>query len=196
MIISRSVTALLAVALACGSGASGASRQEPGQGRQEPSVSDQPPFALTLTVEAREPLRVRAVLRNQSATPQLYLHDDVRQPSELVLRDAAGEPVRPKDRRANRKYDMSVPRDAYRTLPPGESVVLRDDTAVRASDGTYTLEWGPFVLDPLPSGSYRAQVRWESATRDWKEVGGPRRGTVDGVWLGRVESPVIELHLP
>ncbi len=157
---------------------------------------DQEDCPFRITVDVTEELTVRAQLVNAAPVRHSVLHDRMIQPSELILESPAGQPIHPVDVRANRKFDNTVYRDMYESIDPGQKMLLFSVTPERSSDGTYTIEWGPFRFDGLRPGRYGARVRWTSARDSWTDFETDETGRVDRVWKGECVSDALVVELP
>jgi hypothetical protein len=180
------LAAALAAALACERTAGVA----PAVASGSAEVGMAAPFAVELDLSGTT---LRATLRNRSGSGQGVLHDRLRQPSRLRLSGSGGE-VESFDTRSVMKFDNSVEPDDYARLDAGAGLPLGEASFERRGSG-WAIRWGPFEFEDLPAGKYRAQVEFESARDDAvdPESGEPTR--VSGVWLGRVESPPVDVSL-
>lgn len=149
------------------------------------------PFVITLTqTQERE---LRAIIKNQSTEPQMVLHDSDLQPSILML-TVQGKEVPSFDSRSIKKFDNTVYRSSYTTLPPeGELELGR--AQFKASGRTYQVRWGPYQFDQLAPGHYKARVGFKSDRDEWVDDDTEERGKHQ-LWKGMVLSNEVEVHLP
>jgi hypothetical protein len=150
------------------------------------------PFELVLV--AGEGPSLRALLRNATVTDQWILHDDLAQPSLLVLLDAKGNPVAVADERAGAKPAEGVAKRDFRVVTSGGAVTLREEPFV--ADGTrYQLHWGPYVFNGVPPGDYRARAVLTSTADTWTDPKTHQRGVIKGLWKGKLESNEVRITL-
>jgi len=150
------------------------------------------PFEIRAALDRS--LNLKATLVNRSAGPQLVLHDRNLQPSALVVTDAQGTAVAVTDSRDVEKFDNTIRRAAYKSVPAGGTFELFAARATKSS-GRYALTWGPYQFRNVAPGHYKARVRWTSAESTYVGEDGTVH-TLAGIWQGVVASPVFDLRLP
>jgi hypothetical protein len=143
---------------------------------------------------ATEGPSLRAVLRNASVSEQWVLHDDVLQPSSLVLFDALGNQLTGVDERSNKTMDNTIAKSAYRPVASGSALTLRDQPFV-AEGGQYSLRWGPYVFSGVAPGVYRARAVLKSVADQWTDKQTLKRGVMKGLWKGTLESNEVNITL-
>ena len=150
------------------------------------------PFELVLVAGDGPSLRV--LLRNATVTDQWILHDDVAQPSSLVLLDAKGKPVAASDERQGAKPVEGVSKKDFLAVSSGGAVTLREEPFV-ADGARYQLHWGPYVFTGVPPGDYRARAVMTSAADTWTDRKTHQRGVIKGLWKGKLESNEVRITL-
>ncbi len=151
------------------------------------------PMRIQLSSAGRHGLK--AVLENCSSHEQTVLHNDRLQPCKLVLVDSAGKEVPSFDTRSIEKFDNTVYRSMYVTLPDREKIVLHDVRFTKEKKDGFELFWNPYQFEHLKPGIYRAYVTWHSSEDSWtdSETGGG--GMLEGVWKGTITSNSVTVRL-
>lgn len=157
-----------------------------------PAASD--PFTLSFTVGPE--LQLTASLFNLSSVEQRYLHNKRLQPSRLVLIDGSGREHQPVDRRSVMKFNATPDAASFQTVGPGASVLLEKTAPRRDSNGTYSVDWGPFRFRGLAPGVYRGRVEWVSESDTYNDSETGRKGKIAGLWKGRLVSDEAAVHFP
>jgi hypothetical protein len=134
------------------------------------------------------------LLRNATVTDQWILHDDVAQPSSLVLLDAKGTPVAASDERGDAKPADGVGKSDFRAVASGGAVTLREEPFV-ADGARYQLHWGPYIFNGVPPGEYRAHAVFSSLADTWTDPKTHQHGVIKGLWKGRLQSNEVRITL-
>lgn len=146
------------------------------------------PFEIRLSPQGK------GTLVNRSDQPQWVLHTLEIQASELRLDDPSRGTLEAFDTRSIKKFDNTVYREMFEPLAPGGVLELFELEQTRKGKA-FELVWGPYQLEEVPKGTYSARVRWVSTIDQYLDEASGQLATLPGVWLGEIESPVIELRV-
>ncbi|MCP3869536.1 MAG: hypothetical protein GY703_15850 [Gammaproteobacteria bacterium] len=150
------------------------------------------PFEIKLNLKGK---RLWVSLKNLSPEPQLFLHDGFFQPSRIVISLNEGDELSAFDTRSLIKTDNTLYRALYRNIAPGDEVILAETKLESGKEG-YRLRWLPFEFDSIQSGEYGVRVVWESEMMGWTDSETGQSGSMDAIWLGRLESASLRMKLP
>jgi len=151
------------------------------------------PFDIRLRATAGPSLTAHLI--NVSPKSQIALHDLDLQPSEPRLIDEKGAAIHFVDRRQLKKYDTTPYRYLYKSLAVREEFPLLE-RKFEPQNGAYHFEWGPFGVDGLAPGAYRAKIIWKSALDSWVDSETGNTGKWRDIWLGEIHSNEVSLQLP
>lgn len=129
-----------------------------------------------------------ATLCNRGSAERKILHNPNVQPSQLVLRNGAGNELAPFDDRRRRKFDRTVRRGMFTALAPGGTLELGRESFEKAGD-SYQLRWGPFLYRQIPPGNWQVKAVFSSVISEAVD------GAVSNAWKGSITSNEVNVSL-
>ena len=151
------------------------------------------PFSLLLEISKQDDglPQIKALLKNNSTSSQLYHHSYMYQQSELLLFDSTGTQIKSYDYRERKDYDHTIyGKDSFHLLAPAEEVEIDHSRLSIDQRGDHFLEWGPFQFSSLKQGKYSAFLVFESYHDYWTDQKTKERHSLK-IWAGKIESNTI-----
>jgi hypothetical protein len=99
------------------------------------------------------------------------------------------------DSRNVRKYDVTVYRRSFQTVPSGGRLVLVERSFEPRGASAWSLSWGPFVFENLAPGVWEAVATFDSVLDDWFDEASRTMQPNRNAWTGQLRSDAVECRL-
>lgn len=116
------------------------------------------------------------------------------QPCELALTGPRGA-APAADSRNVRKYDATVYRRSFQTVPSGGRLVLVEQSFEPRGASAWSLSWGPFVFENLAPGPWEAVATFDSLLDRWFDEESRTMETNRNAWTGQLRSNAVQCRL-